>query len=282
MATNSTTLATGVTTTNLTSAAESTTTLYGTKVTIASPSAGAANACAVTVDIDPTTLQRDDFGGGDLSLEVWARIKLASANPPTVTTSLAPVGGADYGEARYTAEYGSSGKLLTKPNSSTSNWYFYRLGTVAAFVDTMTSGATWRLTVSSTFAATGGGEFALDHLVIVPSHQRALTPSGKSPSNYPAFISVAAAITRVIKSNLSGWTKPGVDTTFNGFFPDSGLGGQLLEVPAAAFNVYVKASAAIPDDPTMATVASPVVDTASAALTIGGWFTPRYYLARGA
>ena len=233
------------------------------------------------VDIDPQTLRRDDFGEGDLSLEVWARCKVASTHSATVITSLAPKAGSAFGDTRYTAEYGTAGKLLTKPGSS-SSWYFYRLGTLPAYVDSAPgSTAAWTLTLATSFAATTTGvEFAIDHLCVVPTRQRALTPSGKSTSGYPSFMPTTSAITKIVRSDLSGWTKGGSDTTastFTGYFPDSGLGGQLLEVPPSAFKLFTKASLAVPDDPTMANT-----DTASQSISVGGWFTPRYFLARGA
>jgi hypothetical protein len=259
-------------------AAESSTTLVGGKVRVATPT---ASTYTVNVDLDPSTLKRDSFNGNDVSLEVWARMKVASDHIPTTTTSLAPTAGTNFGDARYTAEYGTAGKLLTKPSSG-SNWYFYRLGTVPAYVDPSSSPAAWRLSIATAFSAASSNEFAIDYVCVVPARQRALSPTAKTPnSSYPVFIPSSSGTAKIIRSNLTGWMKSNGGTndyTASGYFPDSGLGGQLLEVPAASsFKLFLKSSAAVPDDP-----AATNVDTVSQSLTVSGWYTPRYYLARGA
>ena len=252
-------------------------TLVGGKVRVASP---AATTYTASVDIDPSTLKRDSFNSNDVSLEVWARMKVASDHVPTTVTSLASASGTLFGDARYTAEYGTAGKLLTKPATG-SGWYFYRLGTVPAYVDPTSSPAAWRLSVATTFSASSSNEFAIDYICVVPARQRALSPTAKTPnSSYPSFIPASTGTAKIVRADLTGWAKSNGGTndfSSTGYFPDAGLGGQLLEIPAtSSFGLFLKPSAAVPDDP-----ASTNTDTISQSIAVSGWYTPRYYLARG-
>lgn len=242
------------------------------RLAIASPSSTTTNY-VVNIDIDPSTLRRDDFTDNEVSLEVWARMGVASSHSVTVTTSLASKDTAG-ASARYTAEYGSTGKLLTVPGSG-SGFLFYRLGTITASVDT-TNKPVYTLKIAPLFSANSSDEFSIDSVVIVPSKQRALTPTGReNDTTYPKFInSTASNVKKLVKSDLSGWIYTGTGTA--AYFPDSGLGGQLLEIPPGNVDLFVKSTRGVPDDPTPA-----VADDANQTLTITGTIVPRYYLGRG-
>ena len=270
----------GVTYTAAMTAVADSTALNNGRATVASPASG--GTYGVAVDIDPSTLNEDDFSNGEVSLEVWARMKVASNHAATVTLSLEPADGTSFGEARYTSEYGSVGKGLPVPSSGTGAWHYYRLGTVTAYVDKY-GGKKWRLVTKVYFSAASTNAFGIDYLAVVPSRQRALLPTGKpfNATSYPAFIPSASATTKVVKSDLSGWTVAGTATATSVYHPDSGLGGQLMEIPPGNVSLFVKSSEEVPDEPVAATMLA-TADTESQTLTISGIITPRYFLGRGA
>lgn len=238
-----------------------------TRASIASPAYG--TSYYLGVDIDPSTIQRDDFTRNEVQLEVWARIQVSTTHTVTVVTSLeskASTGAA----SRYTTEYGNTGKLLDTTNSGT---YYYRLGTVPAVVDPNNK-AVYTLKIAPSFAATSAVEFAIDHVVILPARQRALTPTDRAPdSTYPSFIyrnGSTSAVKKTVRSDLSGW----ISTSSAAVYPDSGLGGQLLEIPAGNVDLFIKGTRGVPDNTTTA-------DDATQSLTITGTIIPRYFLGRG-
>jgi len=252
---------TGVTATNFTH------TTSPNRVRVTSPAA-APTTYTLDIDVDPSTLIRDDFTRSEIQLEVWARIYVNTAHRATVVTSLEPSAANAVGStSRYTAEFGSSGKLLATPASG-SGWYFYRLGTLPAVVDTNNK-AIYKLRLATTFAAAVASEFAIDYVAVVPAKQRALTPTGRAlDSSYPRFINSTGTTTKTVRNDLSGWlgTTP---------FPDSGLGGQVLEIPPGNVDMFIKPTLGVPDVATTA-------DDLSQTLTITGTIIPRYFLARGA
>jgi hypothetical protein len=244
---------------------------YGTGPTralIANPTFG--TSYYLGIDIDPSTIQRDDFTRNEVQLEVWARMGVTSAQTSvSVVTSLESKASTG-ATSRYTAEYGNTGKLLEVANGI----YYYRLGTVPAVVDPNNK-AVYTLKIAPVFGATyTGAEFSIDHVVILPARQRALTPTDRKPdSTYPKFISRNAstsAVKKTVRSDLSGWISTGSAAPY----PDSGLGGQLLEIPAGNVDLFVKGSNGVPDDTT-------IVDDATQTLTITGTIIPRYFLGRG-
>lgn len=227
----------------------------------------------VNIDVDPSTLRRDDFTDNEIDLEVWARVGVNASHSVTVVTSLSSKDTTGVA-ARYTAEYGSTGKLLTVPGTG-SGYLFYRLGTITATVDTVNK-PVYTLKLAPSFSANSSDEFSIDSVVIVPAKQRALTPTGReNDATYPKFInSTSANVKKLIKSDLSGWIYTGTGT--DAYFPDSGLGGQLLEIPTGTVDLFVKSTRGVPDDPTPSTA-----DDANQTLTVTGTIIPRYYLGRG-
>lgn len=239
------------------------------RAAVASPATG--TTYTLNVDIDPSVLIRDDFTRNEVQLEVWARMKVASTHSATVVASLEPKTAAG-ASSRYTAEYGTSGKLLNAPASG-NNFYLYRLGTLTAVCERDAAGnaAVYTLRLTTTFSAASTSEFAIDYLMVQPSRQRALTPTSKTPdATYPKFLYSTAAATKTIQSDLKGWLTPSGGTRY----PDSGLGGQMLELPPGNVDLFIKPTLGVPDNTTTA-------DDETKALTISGTIIPRYYLARG-
>jgi hypothetical protein len=237
------------------------------RVAIASPAT--STTYTLNVDIDPSVLVRDDFTRNEIQLEVFGRIKVASTHSATVVTSLEPKT-ATGASSRYTAEYGTSGKILAAPSSS-SGFYMYKLGTLTAVCEAGSPSAVYTLRLTTTFSAASTSEFAIDYLMVQPSRQRALTPTGKTPdSTYPKFLYSTAAATKTIQSDLKGWLTPSGGTRY----PDSGLGGQMLELPPGNVDLFIKPTLGVPDNTTTA-------DDETKTLTVSGTIIPRYYLARG-
>ena len=262
--TNGSTANTGVSVTNYTYATGGTPSV--TRASIASPTAG--TTYTLDVAVDPSTMMRDDFTRSEIQLEVWGRVYVNTLHRATVITSLEPGDAAAAGStSRYTTEFGASGKLLAYPASG-SGWYFYRLGTLPAVVDA-NNRANYKIRLATTFAnTTTSTEFAIDYLAVVPAKQRALTPTGRAlDSSYPRFINSTGSTTKTIRNDLSGWlgTTP---------YPDSGLGGQVLEIPPGDVNLFIKATRGVPDVTTTA-------DDSTQTLTVTGTIIPRYFLARG-
>lgn len=222
--------------------------------------------------IDPNLLVPDDYTMGELNVEVWARVLVDSAaTSPKYTLSVRPEAGTSYGTERFTLEYGSAGKSVTKPSSSTAA-RFVRLGTLPMLVDRV-SPRRWKLWLA--YSHTGSATSGIDYLVLVPSRQRAVSPSGKvNDTTYPKFTASTSETTRVIRSDLSGRTaKPPANP-----HPDTGLGGELIEIPYGAVDGLVKLSSLSPDDPTSDTT----TEQLSHAATVHYAITPRWAMLRGA
>jgi hypothetical protein len=257
---------TGLSVSNMTYGVAGTPAGAPTRAAIAAPTFG--TSYYLGIDIDPSTIQRDDFTRNEVQLEVWARMAVSTTHTVTVITSLESKASTG-ATSRYTAEYGNAGKLLEVANGT----YYYRLGTVPAVVDP-NNPAVYTLKIAPTFAATSAVEFSIDHVVILPARQRALTPTDRKPdSSYPKFISRNAstsAVKKTVRSDLSGW----ISTSSAALYPDSGLGGQLLEIPAGNVDLFIKGTRGVPDDVTTA-------DDTTQTLTITGTIIPRYFLGRG-
>lgn len=245
------------------------------RLRIATPST--SGSYTMGVDINPALLIRDDFTKSEIQLEVWGRVYIGGNTVTTQKLSLEPRY-ATGATSRYSLEYGSTGKTVKGRNTSSggAGWLFTKLGTVQASVDP-NNAATYKLQLETTFVTLGGStaEFAIEYLAIVPARQRALTPTGReNDSTYPKFIATTNAVTKTVRNDLSGWLRP--DSGSNQVaYPDSGLGGQLLELPPGNVTIFVKPTLGVPDDPTPSTA------DASQSLTISGTIIPRYYLARG-
>jgi hypothetical protein len=231
-----------------------------------------AEALTASWIIDPNTLEADEFTDGELDLELYAVIGLASGLvTPKLTASVRPLDGLDYGSERFTREWGSSGKLLVKPSSSSAK-RLVRLGTIPLPVDAAQPRAL-KLWLTGSTAAGSAGVFTLDYLLPVLARARALGPTGKPlDSRYPKFISATAEITKRIRHDLVGEiAKPPNYPT-----RDHGLGGNLIELPPGDVRMLLKLSNLVPDDPTSDTTGEQLAHNATVRVDV----TPRSWLLR--
>ena len=195
--------------------------------------------------INPATMVPDSFSG-ELAVEVWARVLLASTlKTPTLVASARSNAGTNYAAPRYTDEFGSAGRTLTVPAKNTC-FRMTRLGTLHLLVEPLRV-QPWWLWVHGTVGAGSSGEWGLDYLMLCPVMQRACSPTSKelSGSSYPPFIN-QSEVAKTVRSDLSGWA---TYYAGSGGFPDTGLGGSLLELPPGNTNLLVKLSNLVPDDP---------------------------------
>lgn len=222
--------------------------------------------------IDPATLVADDFTEGELDLEVWGRFEIASTVvSPVITLSTRPSAGTSFGAQRYTAEWGSAGKLLTLPSSGT-RFRIVRLGTLTVYVDPDKPLA-WTLRVGASWAAGSSGQFGFDELLVTPARQRACSPSGKpNDGTYPPFVASTSQTTKLVRTDLSGMASAPPANPH----PDHGLGGQLLQFPPGDVDVLLKLSSLVPDDPTSDATSEQLSHSA----TVRFSFTPTYWLVR--
>ena len=234
--------------------------------------AGAATQTASWL-IDPSTLTAEGFTD-EVDVEVWAAVTLASTLvSPKLTLSLRSEDGLSFGGERFTAEYGSAGKPLTKPSAGTVR-RFVRLGTLGMPVDKATP-RRWKAWLAGSVAAGSSGQFGVDYLLAVPARRRALSPTHKAnDAAFPKFIASTASTKKTVRSDLSGLVASGASNPVR----DQGLGGSLLEIPTGQVDFVVKLSSLVPDDPTSDATSEQLAHTADVRLDV----TPRYYLARGA
>jgi hypothetical protein len=228
--------------------------------------------------VDPQTLAGDDFSVNEVRVEVWARLQIPSTLvSPTVYVQAAPEGYvSELASIRYTEEYGNIGKPLTVPSGT--RWQMVRLGVLALSVDRGNPQRARILPVFQTAAGTTG-TLALDYLMLVPVRQRALSPTGKAlDSTYPQFMYVTTETTKRVRSDLTGASthqdQPGVR---NQLWPEQGLTGQMLELPAGDVDVLVDLSNKVPDDPADLSGDETFPTTATVHLAV----VPRSYLSRG-
>lgn len=232
---------------------------------------GAGSATAVFA-MNPSFMAADDFGRGEIDVEVWARVQLASGVvSPVITTSIEPTAGTAFGPSRYTQEWSASGKLLTKPSSGTP-LRLVRLGTVT--FDTRQN-ISWNLRLVATWGAASAGVFGLDYVLLVPAQMRAASATGKiNDSTYPDWINTTSAVQRTVNPDLRTLTAvPGANP-----YPDSGLAGTPLQIRPGSFSFIFKTSEQVPDDPSASSAGETVISTTN---RIQFSVVPRYFLPRG-
>lgn len=219
--------------------------------------------------VDPSLLARDAFQR-EVSVEVFTRVKLApTIVSPVLTLSTRPEDGLTFGSARYTDEWGSSGKLLTVP-SGFAAFKIVRLGTLRMLIDPLRP-RIWLLWLEGAVGAGSSGEWGLDYLWLASSTQRACSPTSKAnDAAYPVFVSSTAETSKTIKSDLSALVS--LPPKFG--HPDHGLGGQLLELSPGENELFCKLSSLVPDDPTP----SALSERLSHSATVHGAVTPRWNL----
>jgi hypothetical protein len=231
---------------------------------------GAGTATALFA-VDPSVMQSDEFTPGEVQIEVWARMLLSSTTvSPRMIVSLEPFTGTTFGASQYSAEFGSTGRLITVPTSLC--FRFVKLGTLSMPVDAALP-LKWNLKVAASWAAGSAGTFGLDYLVLVPARQRALSPSGKpNDASYPDFIASTAATTKTIRADLSGRVASGAGNPGR----DAGLGGSLIELPPGNVDLIIKLASLVADDPTVDATSEQISHTG---VTGNVRVTPRVWLA---
>lgn len=241
----------------------------GSKLVFNTSGAGTASA---NFTLDPSLVIPDDYTQKEVDIEIWARVELATGVvTPNLTASVIPTAGVNFGTQKYTNEYGSAGKLLTSPSSSTV-FRFVRLGTITMVADP-SNPLIWQLTIAAAWGSASTGNFGLDYLLLTPIRARACSPTSKAnDANYPKFVASTSETSRTIRSDLSGATaQPPANT-----YPDQGLGGNLLELPTGNVDCVVKLSSLVPDCPTSDATTEQQQHSGTVHLAV----TPRFYLLR--
>lgn len=227
--------------------------------------------------LDPSLLTEDDFQPDEIVLEVWVRVMLdTTIVTPTMTVSAYPYEAATFGDIppRYTHEWGQSGKALQRATGFSNLQTLVRAGTLTLPVDTDNPGR-WMLDIDLQSGPGSIGNFGVDYALILPVRSRASTPSSKPQDNdYPDFFAPQSGdYTKQIDTDLSGRLRTGTKA----FYPDVGIGGQLLEVPGGTdVDVVALLSAGALDPVPLDASAGPTV-TAGVHYSV----TPRYFLGRG-
>lgn len=205
---------------------------------------GAGTAAAMWL-IDPSTLAVKDDIPAELSLEVFAVVKLSAAVvSPKLTLSARPNDGTSFGAERFSEEHGTAGKLLVRPSSGTARRPV-RLGTVRVSTD-RDRRPLWKLRIGGSWATGSTGAFGLDYLFVAVSRRRAASPVGlANDSAFPKFAASISETTRILRHNGSGQVaKPP-----NSPIADVGLGVPVT-LEAGENDVAVKLSSLAIDDPT--------------------------------
>lgn len=172
---------------------------------------------SVAWSVDPDLIDGDDHTGS-IEVEVWARIISPAwgSAPGTVVASIT----SPSGSASNTREYGSTGQVIEPSYTNLS-----RLGTIAV-PRTRGIGQPGRSLLTLTVAPGSlSGNLDIDYVILVPARRRALSPTGKAATGYPAFLDQANA--KLIRADLTGYYQ---DDDATGYGPSSGLGGALLEM----------------------------------------------------
>jgi hypothetical protein len=237
--------------------------------------AAGAGSAGARYDVDPATLAPDPFTMGELELEFWVRVELASTLvSPKLTLSATPFTASGVAQVRYTGEWGSQGKLLVLPSSGT-RFRMVRLGALTVLSDPVRP-VQWRVTVDGSWAAGSSGVFGLDDLYVVAAAARAAGPTGRPfDASYPRFLKTTGEATKIVRSDLSGeFVEP--RRTRNPA-PDVGLGGSLIEPPAGKLETLVVLSSLVPDDPSATADTEQEDHTATVHLSV--W--PRTRFVRG-
>jgi hypothetical protein len=266
--------------------AESATTLSGLTST-ADGSARGGNCAQVTASgagsgyvqwsMDPSTLTADDFGRGEVDIEVWGRAGISSSVvQPVITVSAFPASG--LGATRYTQEYSSLGKAVNSPSSG-SNYRLYRLGTITLPVDTVNP-APWSIRVTGSWFTGSSGVFKLDYVIFNPVRTRACSPTNKAnDSTYPRFIPITSGVFRRINWDLTTSTAANSATPGNEqYAQDVSLAGSRVLVTPGNVTFLLKLSDWVPDDPSVASTGEAAVSSTN---KVSINCIPRYFLPRG-
>lgn len=231
--------------------------------------------------VDPSLIESDPLSD-DIDLEVWALMRIPSTViSPTMILSAYPgqLAKAGDGSERYTNEWSRSGQLLTTNTGvtgSTTGARFYRLGTLTLPVR---PAAPWKIRAYGTWAAGSTGNFQFDHLLILPSRQRAAGPTSKpNDTFYPKFNRGLGGLVKKVRSDLSA-----AYVTDNSEIATTGLGGAplIFDPDNSLLDLYYKMATMAPDDPTYQDVirGADLIGTPNVLVKVSS--IPRYPLPRG-
>ena len=208
----------------------------GRTVTVANPT-----TCRTIFYVDPSLMQPDDFTD-TIDVEVWVRYTLAStATNPTFTAYAYPEGGGS-SASRYTPEFGSSGRVVTKPSAGSAT-RLTRLGTITLPVNKQDR-SRWATVVQ--FTGSGTGTVTFNEMYIIPARSRCCGPTGKPLDSSYAQWTNNVLDNKTIRSDLSGFNRG----TGKPLAEAPGLGGSMIEFPPGNMAAFVKISDRVPDDPT--------------------------------
>lgn len=249
-------------------AATDSTYLVGTRVR----GSGAMSATAnLEFPILPHLFTPDDFTQDEVELAVFARVEVASTQTSLAAQiSLASDRGTSYGARRYGRPYGSGGKTLTLPSSSTC-FRNYFLGTLTVKVDASLPRREW-LRVAFANSGSATGNFGVDYLVVVPSRRCARTASGKSASVVPTFIASTAATTKIIDHDGSAR----ILNPDGSYTRDDGVGGEPIRIPRGGATMLVWPTDVLVDLSDASASSSAKTHTADVQVSV----TPRTHLLR--
>jgi hypothetical protein len=222
---------------------------------------------------DPANIISDEFSTEELSLELWIRLTASSSVVnPVVVASARAINGTSFGAERFTDEWGSAGRSIL----GDSFYHLYRLGVVRVPAEAFPLRSPVRICVLMTTGAGSTGAVRFDYLMVVPSKSRVLSPTAKVlDATYPAFIAGTTGTAKLVRADLSARTS----THNNPFWwPDHGLGGNLIEPPPGQVDWFLKLSNQVPDDPTIAVASDSITHTASVQINP----TPRSFMLRTA
>lgn len=230
--------------------------------------ASGAGSLPLSVILDPTVIESDDYSDDETELEVWAMVNMDNdltgvRGAVWVNPLEAAYNGDTLGARRAAHLWGTGGRPITKPITGDA-WRLVRMGIVPVSIH-RTNPSPIRLTVEFTWTG-GSNNLDVDYLVVCPVRSRCLSPTNVSYADggYPEFISTHAdEVTKTVRSDLSAVVSAPPNLTRH---PDHGLGGSLLELPPGEVDLLVVLSDLVPDDPDDS--ASSAANSISAAIAV--------------
>lgn len=213
--------------------------------------APAGESYTVGFVVDPQLSLPDDYSGGSVRVEVWARMMLSAAFTGGVTATLfagpearAASSPTSFGVGTvFTPEFGAAGRSVPIPSSGNDKWRFTRLGTL----DLQCDGGRWVVTLKVDIAAgTNNQDFGIDDFVICPERSRWLLPTGhpiQGVADYPMFLYGGRQLYRWVRSDLSSTVKVAWTEGQAG-----GVSGAPIELPTGSIRVFGVGSVYEPDD----------------------------------
>lgn len=225
--------------------------------------------------VDPALLADEDFEGGEVSIEAWARLKLPTTIvTPRLALSVLPEDGTLYGFEEWEDEQGSPGRSLALPSAGTP-LRPHRAGALRLKVDRARPRRV-RIRVVLTWGTGSTGTYQFDTLHLAPRRRRVASPTRRTlDTSYPRFSLSLTEWLRIVRSDLSGALgKPPHDPAP----ANPGVAGaDAIALPVGAAQLLAHFSEVVPDDPATGTA----TETRYRTFYVHAAVTPRYHLARG-